>query len=101
MMTISVSQVTSEDLFQPNESLVFDRHRAREFSTTIPRLSAVTFVAVKSEPAQRLMDLATVCGKAAMLSISRVRGADCVPWLFVSDGPWKRASRIVLNSPCN
>ncbi len=95
-MTISVSQRTSKDLFEDNDSLLFDRHRASEFSGTLPRIGAVTFVAVRRTPSQSLSDLALACGKEAMLLISRQRCDGLVPWLFVSDGPWKEASRIVL-----
>ncbi len=94
-MTIDVSTFTSEDLYSENLSLILDPQRLPPHLTAAPPLGAVTFVAKKSVPSQNLRDLAIACGREAFPLAKSTGNEVKTGWLFVSDGPWKDANRIV------
>ena len=96
-MTISVSKYISTNLYVKNASLLFDPQRVHHQLDTIPPLGAVTFMAERTSPSQNLRDLAIACGKEAISLASRTYGKSCRTWLFISDGPWKQATRIALH----
>jgi hypothetical protein len=94
-MTISLTRFRTPDLFVANDSLEFDRRRASQLSGTVPSLGAVTFVAVRSSPSEDLKDLALACGNEAISAVTNAEGKASRVWLFVADGPWRPANRIV------
>lgn len=96
-MTIEVSRFLSEDLYVDNASLLFDRRQSGKHSTSAPPLGAVTFLAVKTDPSQKLQDLAVACGREAFSLVREAYKNPYKCWLFVSDGPWREATRIVLH----
>lgn len=96
IMTIDVSAFTSEDLYSENLSLILDPQRIPPHLTPAPPLGAVTFIARKSVPSQNLRDLAIACGREAFPLAKSTGNEVKTGWLFVSDGPWRDANRIVL-----
>jgi hypothetical protein len=93
-MTINVVKIVSPDLFVENESIAFNPHLAILRVGSVPALSAVTFIATKSGASYDLDELAVACGNEAMAFILNIVGDNYRAWLFVSDGPWKPATRV-------
>jgi len=96
-MTIEVSVLDSPDLFTDNRSLLFHRPKTVQDSTAVPQLGAVTFISEKSDASLKLTDLAAACGKKAFSLIRAYCGEPYKGWLFVADGPWREATRVVLH----
>ena len=95
-MTTEVSRIMSPDLYDDNESLVFDHDRAEELSRPAPPLAAVSFVAKTEGLPDGLAELARACGAEAASFVAALS----VPrqgWLFVADGPWREATSLVLH----
>lgn len=96
-MTINVSRVLSPDLYAENDSLLLKRTYAGQHSNSVPPLGAITCIAVKADPSQKLQDLALACAKEAFSLVTASHNDRLRCWLFVSDGPWKEATRIVVH----
>jgi hypothetical protein len=93
-MTINVTTIVSPDLFVTNDSVMFDRQRALQYSPTIPQLGAITFVASKSHACNSIEELVVACAKKATSFVWNALDKEYRTWLFVSDGPWRPATRI-------
>ena len=96
-MTINVSRVLSPDLYAENDSLLLMRSHAGQGSNSAPPLGAITWIAVKAVPSQKLHDLAFACAKEAFSRVTASQHDRLKFWLFVSDGPWKEATRVVVH----
>ncbi len=96
-MTTDILKFISTDLYSKNRSLLFDSQRVGSQLTSLPPLGAVTFIAQRSNPSQNLQDLAVACGREAFLLVKSAYNESYKRWLFISDGPWKEATRIVLH----
>ena len=95
IMTIEVLRFISTDLYAENASLLFDSKRVDPPLTSVPPLGAVTFTAERTDPSQNLQDLAVACGREAFLLAGTTYSKAYRAWLFISDGPWKEATKIV------
>lgn len=95
-MTIEVSRIISPDLFVENGSLLLNRTQARRLSLPVPALGAITFLARKTDPFQKLQVLAAACGREAFSQL-KSHDKSYQPWIFISDGPWQEVSRISQN----
>lgn len=96
-MIIEVSRILSPDLYADNDSLLLKHSQTAQHSDSVPPLGAITFIAMKTDPSQSLQDLAIACGREAFSLVKTAYNDQLKCWLFVADGPWREATRIVAH----
>lgn len=84
-----VTKHISPNLFEENNSVLFDPNLLGCAPEQIPALGAITFLSRKESFSQSLQDLAVVCGRQAFAWVKEILGPSFKAWLFVSDGPWR------------
>ncbi|MBD3673949.1 MAG: hypothetical protein HUJ26_10540 [Planctomycetaceae bacterium] len=94
-MTIRTKRITSPNLFVDNDSILFDRDRAKSFAEDIPDLSAITIIAQPSGFPVTLSDQAVSCAQEALSLIQAQVDRQYRMFLFVTSGPWQESNRIV------
>ena len=88
-MTIKLQQIVTDDLYTAVDTLKFDRVELKKHVQNVPELSAVTFLATRVAPTDKLADLVHACGKK-IIPFLKNNGLDSYRLLlFVAHGPWQ------------
>jgi hypothetical protein len=95
MTTSKVTRIFSPDLFCDNQAILLDRQRATQIADRIVPLSALTFLARRSDNSVNLRELAFACCVEAVAVLTGAQSLNgyCF-WAFISDGPWRQDNRI-------
>jgi hypothetical protein len=95
-MTIKIAKTVTENVFESNEWPLFDPARAARYSRPLPAITIIEFVASRPSASEELDEWAKAAATEAVAFLASVlRENEYRTLLFVSQGPWQSANRIV------